>query len=130
GSGAVAAALADDGAVAVLLPDGTPAGEARDAVRRATQEAQVPVHAAGDAGTTGAAGQGAVVVLPGDRLDAAALDPGWVVPAGAPDDAGVLASLAALALPATDAVPTSTGDPTTPAVPVTPTPTTPTEARP
>ncbi|WP_431836620.1 DAK2 domain-containing protein [Cellulomonas sp. Y8] len=131
GSGAVAAALADDGAVAVLLPDGTPAGEARDAVRRATQEAQVPVHAAGDARAARAAGQGSVVVLPGDRLDAAALDPGWVVPAGASDDAGVLASLAALPVPATDAVPTSTGDPVTPAAPTTPTtPTIPTEARP
>lgn len=81
GSGGAAAALADAGAVAVLLPDGTPVGEARAAIRRAAQDAS---------------GGGAVTVLPGDRLDPADLDPGWVVPAGATDEAAVLAALAAL----------------------------------
>ncbi|NHT18198.1 DAK2 domain-containing protein, partial [Cellulomonas sp. IC4_254] len=103
GSGEAAAALAHAGAVAVLLPDGTPAADARDAVRRAVQDAQQPVHAAGlhDEAPTGgepspAVRVGAVTVLPGDRLDAADLDPGWPVAAGATDEAGVLAALAAL----------------------------------
>ncbi len=128
GSGEVAAALADAGAVAVLLPDGTPGDEGRDAVRRAAQDVQGPVHAGPrpDDATTrvgeptpAAGGGGAVTVLPGDRLDAAHLDPRWIVPDGASDDAGVLAALAALGAPVPAAGPTT---PTTP--------TTPTEARP
>ena len=146
GSGEAAAALAHAGAVAVLLPDGTPAEDARDAVRRAVQDAQQPVHAAGARGaapagddpTTGAGRQGSVTVLPGDRLAAADLDPGWLVPAGATDEAGVLAALARLVEPGPAsagpvAAPASAGPPapttTTPAPPP-PTPTTPTEARP
>lgn len=101
GSGASAAALADAGAVAVLLPDGTPADEAREAVGRAAQDA---------------AGTGALTVLRGDRLGAADLDAAWVVPPGAADDAGVLVALAALVDPDPDATPS--------------TPTTPTEAHP
>lgn len=170
GSGEVAAVLADAGALAVLLPDGTPADEGRDAVRRAAQDAQMPVHAGtdapddaragdlagtrGDAGTDDDAGAGAgddagadhaataggeptpaaagdraVTVLPGDRLDAAHLDPRWVVPDGATDDAGVLAALTALAVPVPPAGPARVARP--PADPAAPaTPTTPTEVRP
>jgi len=137
GSGEVAAALAAAGAVAVLLPDGTPADEARDAVRRAAHDALGPVHAgsgtgdaaeAGGAPTTAAAGGRVVTVLPGDRLDAAHLDPAWVVPAGATDDAGVLAALAVPADPAPPADPARPAEPTG-AGPAT-SATTPTEARP
>lgn len=141
GSGEAAAALAHAGAVAVLLPDGTPAADARDAVRRAVQDAQQPVHAAGphDEAPTGgepspAVRVEAVTVLPGDRLDAADLDPGWLVAAGATDEAEVLAALAALVgagpvAPAPTAPASATPAPLTPA-PTPPTPTTPTEARP
>jgi dihydroxyacetone kinase-like predicted kinase len=142
GSGEAAAALAHAGAVAVLLPDGTPAADARDAVRRAVQDARQPVHAAGahDPSPTGGepspgtARDGAVTVLPGDRLDAADLDPGWLVPAGATDEAGVLAALAALVGPGPVACPDPAGPPaaalSATSAPTTPTPTTPTEARP
>lgn len=123
--------LADAGAVAVVLPDGVPADEARAAVARAVQDALAPVHArpgpgaAGPAavattagGTTGTGGAAstvavgpdptAVTVLPGDRLAPADLDPAWTVPAGACDDAGVLAALSAPApsdAPGRNAVP-------------------------
>jgi hypothetical protein len=124
GSGEVAAVLADAGAVAVLLPAGTPADEGRDAVRRAAQDVQVPVHAGAGArdDTPAAGGGGAVTVLPGDRLDAAHLDPRWVVPDGATDDAGVLAALAALGAPVPSAGPAGAARPSaTPTIPTTPT---------
>jgi dihydroxyacetone kinase-like predicted kinase len=86
GSAAAAAAFADLGAVAVLLPGGLPAGAARDAVRRAAQ----------DAGTGPAGAPRPVTVLPGGRLAPGDLDPAWTVPDGAVDDGTVLAALAAV----------------------------------
>lgn len=82
-SPAAAAAFADAGAVAVLLPDGVPPGAALEAVRRAVRDAAGPGAPAG------------ATVLPGDRLGAADLDPAWTVPGGATDDDAVLAVLAA-----------------------------------
>lgn len=86
GSAAAAAAFADLGAVAVLLPAGLPAGAARDAVRRAAQ----------DAGTGPAGAPRPVTVLPGGRLAPGDLEPAWTVPDGAVDDGAVLAALAAV----------------------------------
>ncbi len=74
----VAGALALAGAIALVLPDGVPAPEARAAVDRATQDAGAPAP---------------VVVLPGDRVPAGALDPAWLVPARGPE---ALAALHAL----------------------------------
>jgi len=85
GSPEAAAAFADAGAVAVLLPAGLPAGAARDAVRRAAQDAGV-------AGPAGPRATGGVVVLTGGLLAAGDLDPAWEVRADAGDDA-VLAAL-------------------------------------
>jgi dihydroxyacetone kinase-like predicted kinase len=86
----LAGTLARTGAVALVLPDGAEAHEARAAVARAAQDALAPVHArpASAAGTAGAE----VVVLRGDRLPADALDPAWLAPAEAVDDLHVLAA--------------------------------------
>jgi hypothetical protein len=93
----LAGTLALAGAVAVVLPDGVPAPEAGAAVARAVQDALAPVHAppswtARPEGTVRDAGA-EVVVLPGDRLPADALQPAWVVPDGAGDELGVLAAV-------------------------------------
>ncbi|WP_282948775.1 DAK2 domain-containing protein [Cellulomonas endometrii] len=89
----LAGALALAGAVALVLPDAVPVPEARAAVARAAQDALAPAHDRSAAGAP--AGAASVVVLPGDRLPAAVLDPAWSVPDWASDDVRVLAAVVA-----------------------------------
>jgi dihydroxyacetone kinase-like predicted kinase len=107
----LAASLALAGAVALVLPDGLPAAEARAAVVRAAQDALAPVHALPSAAAQGAGAE--VVVLPGDRLPAGAADPAWVVPGGAEDELGVLAAVVGVA--GAPAAPTALRAPAAPA---------------
>jgi hypothetical protein len=62
-------------------------------VARAAQDALAPAHDRSAAGAP--AGAASVVVLPGDRLLAADLDPAWSVPDWASDDVRVLAAVVA-----------------------------------
>lgn len=96
----LAGSLALAGAVALVLPDGVPADEAAAAAARATQDALVPVHALPSAAARAAGAD--VVVLPGDRLPADALDPAWTVPTGAVDELRVLAAVEAATDRSTD----------------------------